>query len=85
VRECAVIGAPDPRRGQIVKAYIVLHDSASASEALTKTLQDFVKAQVAPYKYPRAVEYLAELPRTETGKVQRFRLRERAARSFAGV
>ncbi|MBI1778018.1 MAG: AMP-binding protein [Proteobacteria bacterium] len=77
VRECAVVGAPDATRGQIVKAYVVLRDPGAASEATTKELQEFVKAQLAPYKYPRAIEYLEALPRTETGKVQRFRLRER--------
>ncbi len=76
VRECAVIGVPDPQRGQIVKAFIVLHDPTEAGVATTRELQDFVKRQVAPYKYPRAIAYLGALPRTETGKVQRFRLRE---------
>jgi 2-aminobenzoate-CoA ligase len=83
VRECAVIGAPDAARGQIVKAFVVRRDEATDGD-LAKELQDFVKAQIAPYKYPRAIEFVAALPRTETGKVQRFRLRElereRAAR-----
>jgi 2-aminobenzoate-CoA ligase len=77
VRECAVIGAPDLERGQIVKAFIVPADAAAAGAAEAKMLQDFVKTQLAPYKYPRAVEFLSALPRTETGKVQRFQLRER--------
>jgi len=76
VGECAVIGAPDAARGQIVKAFVVPRDPARADAALVKTLQDFVKAQIAPYKYPRQIEFVAALPRTETGKVQRFRLRE---------
>lgn len=79
VRECAVIGAPDRDRGMLVKAFIVLRDPGEANAATTKELQDYVKAQIAPYKYPRAVEYVSELPRTETGKVQRFKLREREA------
>src|ERR1051326_7028492 len=66
VRECAVIGAADSGRGQIVKAFIVLRDPAAASEDLVKALQDHVKAQIAPYKYPRAVAFVAALPRTET-------------------
>src|SRR5437016_4730940 len=76
VLECAVIAAADSGRGQIVKAFVVLRDPAAACEALVKTLQDHVKAQIAPYKYPRAIEFVTALPRTETGKVQRFRLRE---------
>jgi 2-aminobenzoate-CoA ligase len=75
VAECAVIGHPDEERGQIVKAFIVLRPPHAASEAMVKTLQDYVKASVAPYKYPRAVEFREVLPRTETGKLQRFRLR----------
>jgi 2-aminobenzoate-CoA ligase len=86
VRECAVIGAPDAARGQIVKAFVVRRDEATDGD-LAKELQDFVKAQLAPYKYPRAIEFVAALPRTETGKVQRFRLRDleraRAARDGA--
>ena len=79
VKECAVVGAPDESRGMIVKAFIVLADPNAASEPTTKELQDFVKGQIAPYKYPRVIEYIEALPRTETGKVQRFRLRQKAA------
>ena len=75
VAECAVIGAPHEERGQIVKAFVVLRAPHAADEAMVKALQDFVKATVAPYKYPRAVEFREALPRTETGKLQRFRLR----------
>ena len=75
VAECAVVGAPDAERGQIVKAFVVLKDGSAAGEATVKALQEFVKATVAPYKYPRAVEFRESLPRTETGKLQRFRLR----------
>jgi 2-aminobenzoate-CoA ligase len=83
VAECGVVGAPDEERGQIVKAYVVLNQGVAPDAALTRTLQDFVKATVAPYKYPRAVEYVPNLPRTETGKLQRFELRRRAAESAA--
>ncbi len=79
VSECAVVGAPDPQRGHIVKAYVVLRDPDEAGPETAKALQDFTKSVIAPYKYPRAVEFVAELPRTPTGKVQRFRLREDAA------
>jgi 2-aminobenzoate-CoA ligase len=79
VAECGVVGASDVERGQIVKAYVVLRAGHVGDAALTKILQDFVKAEIAPYKYPRAIEYVTSLPRTETGKLQRFRLREPAS------
>ena len=79
VAECGVVGCPDEERGQIVKAYVVLRAGASGDAAMVKALQDHVKATVAPYKYPRAVEFVAELPKTQTGKLQRFELRKMAA------
>jgi len=74
VAECAVIGVADAERGQIVKAFVVLRAGHAAGEDMVKALQDFVKQTVAPYKYPRAVEFVEQLPRTPTGKLQRFRL-----------
>ncbi|HWM83716.1 MAG TPA: AMP-binding protein [Pseudolabrys sp.] len=78
VRECAVVGVPDAARGQIVKAFVVLADTAAAGEALTLALQERVRACIAPYKYPRAIAYVAALPRTPTGKIQRNLLRDGA-------
>ncbi len=83
VAECAVVAAPDDARGHIVKAFVVAAPGAAASSALARELQDFVKAQIAPYKYPRAVEFVDALPRTLTGKLQRFRLREGGAAETA--
>jgi 2-aminobenzoate-CoA ligase len=74
VKECAVIGAPDEARGQIVKAYVVPKDT-NAADDLLRALQDYVKGAIAPYKYPRIIEFISELPRTGTGKVQRSGLR----------
>lgn len=76
VAECGVIGKPDDERGMIVKAFVVLKPGNEADAAMTKSLQDHVKATIAPYKYPREIEFVAALPRTETGKLQRFRLRQ---------
>jgi 2-aminobenzoate-CoA ligase len=78
VAECGVIGVPDAERGQIVEAFVVLEPGHAGDAAMAKALQDLVKQTVAPYKYPRAVEFRASLPRTATGKLQRFRLREAA-------
>ena len=75
VAECAVIGVADEERGQIVKAFVVLREFHAADASMVNTLQEFVKATIAPYKYPRAIEFRTSLPRTETGKLQRFRLR----------
>jgi 2-aminobenzoate-CoA ligase len=79
VAECGVVGAPDEARGMIVKAYVVLAGGAKGDAALTQALQDHVKQTIAPYKYPRAIEYVAQLPKTETGKLRRFTLRQIAA------
>jgi 2-aminobenzoate-CoA ligase len=79
VAECGVVGVDDPERGQIVKAFVVLKEGRRGDAAMTAELQDFVKRTIAPYKYPRAVDYLPKLPRTETGKLQRFRLRAMSA------
>ncbi|HWM48398.1 MAG TPA: benzoate-CoA ligase family protein [Xanthobacteraceae bacterium] len=79
VAECGVVGVPDSERGMIVKAYVVLRADHTGDDALTKALQDHVRASIAPYKYPRAIEYVAALPKTQTGKLQRFELRRMAA------
>ena len=76
VAECAVVGVPDAQRGQIVKAFVVLKPGNLGGEAVARGLQDFVKGAIAPYKYPRAIEFRSSLPRTPTGKLQRFRLRD---------
>jgi 2-aminobenzoate-CoA ligase len=83
VAECGVVGVADEDRGRIVKAYIVLRAGHSGDAAMTRALQDHVKAAIAPYKYPRAVEYVTELPKTQTGKLQRFALRKAAAEQAA--
>jgi 2-aminobenzoate-CoA ligase len=79
VLETAVVGAPDPERGTIIKAYVVLRDGVAASPGKAAELQAFTKQVIAPYKYPRVIEFTDALPRTESGKVQRYRLRQHAA------
>jgi 2-aminobenzoate-CoA ligase len=79
VAECGVVAAPDAARGMIVKAYVVLHDPDTENAELVQALQDHVKAAIAPYKYPRAIEFVPSLPRGGTGKLQRFVLRQQAA------
>lgn len=78
VAECAVVGRLDPERGQVVEAHVVLRAGQVGSDELACELQEFVKAQIAPYKYPRAILFKEKLPRTETGKLQRFKLRTNA-------
>ena len=80
VAECAVIGAPNEERGEIVKAFVVLNERSEASDGMRRELQDYVKSRIAPYKYPRAIEFVTELPHTSTGKLQRSRLREQERR-----
>ena len=75
VAECAVVGKPDADRGMVIKAFVVLKPNTVGDAAMVKTLQDFVRASIAPYKYPREIEFVSSLPRTETGKLQRFRLK----------
>jgi len=79
VKECAVIGAPDEGRGQIVEAHVVLKEGVIAGVDTVKRLQDHVKATIAPFKYPRSVKFTEALPKTQTGKIQRFRLRPNAS------
>ncbi|MFN3565344.1 MAG: AMP-binding protein [Burkholderiaceae bacterium] len=76
VAECGVVASPDEERGAIVKAFVVLKPGNEPGDALVKALQEHVKSQIAPYKYPRAIEFVSSLPRTETGKLQRFQLRQ---------
>ncbi len=75
ISECAVVSATDFDRGAIVKAFVVLNSNYEGSDKLVKTLQDFVKQAIAPYKYPRAIEFVSSLPKTQTGKIQRHKLR----------
>ena len=78
VAECAVVGRTDPERGQVVEAHVVLRSGQLGCDELARELQEFVKGQIAPYKYPRAILFKEQLPRTETGKLQRFKLRTEA-------
>lgn len=81
VKECAAVASPDDVRGHVVKAFIVLKDGVAPSEGLVRELQDFVKSWTAPYKYPRKIEFVGELPKTNSGKIRRVELREREARN----
>jgi 2-aminobenzoate-CoA ligase len=83
VAECGVVGAPDEARGTIVKAYVVLVPDATGDDVLIAELQEHVKREIAPYKYPRAIDFVAQLPKTETGKLKRFALRQLAAAGAA--
>ena len=78
VSECGVVGTSDEARGMIVKAYVVLASGFAGDDALVTVLQDHVKGEIAPYKYPRKIEFVAQLPKTETGKLKRFALRQMA-------
>jgi 2-aminobenzoate-CoA ligase len=82
VKECAVVGIPDEERGQIVQAHVVLRSDVAADPDTARRLQDHVKATIAPYKYPRSVKFIDALPKTQTGKVQRFRLRPGAQQAM---
>jgi len=75
VAECGVVGRPDDERGMVVKVFVVLKPEGKPDEEMKKALQEHVKRNIAPYKYPRDIEFVAALPRTETGKLQRFKLR----------
>jgi 2-aminobenzoate-CoA ligase len=83
VAECGVVGAPDEARGMIVKAYVILAPDVTGDAALATELQDHVKQTIAPYKYPRAIEFVEQLPKTGTGKLQRFALRQIAMQAAA--
>jgi 2-aminobenzoate-CoA ligase len=82
VLEVAVIGAPDDDRGMIVQAFVVLREGTPASQGKAAELQEFAKRSIAPYKYPRVIEFVAELPKTISGKTQRYRLRQLAEERF---
>ena len=84
VLECAITAVPDEVRGQIVKATIVLVREKEGSDELKKEIQDYVKKRTAPYKYPRIVEFVAELPKTISGKVRRVEIRENDRKKVQG-
>jgi 2-aminobenzoate-CoA ligase len=85
ISECGVVGLPDEARGQLVTAFVVLRQGAIGNDRIVKELQDYVKARIAPYKYPRRIVFLEQLPKTATGKLQRFKLRDLAPNPIAGV
>jgi 2-aminobenzoate-CoA ligase len=84
VAECCVVGVPDPERGQLVTAFVIAAEGVTPDAGLAAELQEYVKQRIAPYKYPRAIEFVQSLPRSETGKIQRFVLRERTAAARQG-
>jgi acetyl-CoA synthetase len=81
VKECAVVASPDEIRGNIVKAFVVLRDPSQASTGLAHELQRHVKEWTAPYKYPRKIEFVSDLPKTNSGKIRRIELREQEKRN----
>ncbi|MBM3353015.1 MAG: AMP-binding protein [Betaproteobacteria bacterium] len=81
VAECGVVGVPDEERGMVVKAFVVLKSGQAPGEAMARALQEHVKQAIAPYKYPRQIAFVAALPRTETGKLQRFKLRNEGTKA----
>jgi len=85
VDECAVVGLPDEARGQLVSAFVVLREGVIGDDGKSAELQEFVKQRIAPYKYPRRIFFRSDLPKTATGKLQRFRLREQFPSNAAGV
>ena len=85
VAECGVVGARDEARGMIVKAYVVVTSGVTGDDTLAIALQEHVKREIAPYKYPRAIEFVAQLPKTETGKLKRFALRQMAQAGAASA
>jgi acyl-coenzyme A synthetase/AMP-(fatty) acid ligase len=84
VAECAVVASPDGTRGEVVKAFVVLRPGHQGGAPLAAQLQDFVKQQIAPYKYPRKIEFVDSLPRTVSGKIQRRVLREKEFNTAKG-
>ncbi|HZC18897.1 MAG TPA: acyl-CoA synthetase, partial [Rubrobacteraceae bacterium] len=84
VAESAVVPVPDEERGSIVKAYVVLTADYEAGEYLVKEIQDYCKSETAPYKYPREIEFIDELPKTASGKIRRVELRQREAARTTG-
>jgi 2-aminobenzoate-CoA ligase len=85
VVESAVVAKPDPERGSVVCAFVVLHDGVAGDDAKAREIQDYVKGQLAPYKYPRDVRFTTSLPRNASGKVQHFKLREAIAAEAAAA
>ncbi|MBM0868219.1 acyl--CoA ligase, partial [Staphylococcus auricularis] len=82
VKECAVVASPHEIRGNIVKAFVILNDDSEATDDTVKALQQYVKQDVAPYKYPRAIEFVDDLPKTNSGKIRRVELRELEQQRF---